>query len=39
MMRADEELDEKIDNENCAAELAARRGEVSAAIEMASDPA
>ncbi len=38
LMRADEELAEKIDNEKYAAELAARQGEVSDAIAMASDP-
>jgi hypothetical protein len=38
LMRADEELAEKIDNEKYAAELAARQGEVSDAIATASDP-
>jgi hypothetical protein len=38
LMRADEELAERIDNEKYAAELAARQGEVSDAIAMASDP-
>ena len=38
LMRADEELAEKIDNEKYAADLAARQGEVSDAIELASDP-
>jgi P-aminobenzoate N-oxygenase AurF len=36
LMRADEELAEKIDNEKYAAELAARHGEVDEAIAMAS---
>jgi P-aminobenzoate N-oxygenase AurF len=35
LMRADEELAEKIDNEKYAAELAARQGEVSGAITLA----
>ncbi len=39
LMHADEELAEKIDREKYAAELAARQGEVGAAIDMASEPA
>ncbi|MBO0824101.1 MAG: diiron oxygenase [Actinobacteria bacterium] len=38
LMRADEELAEKIDNEKYAAELAARQGEVSEAIAAAAEP-
>jgi hypothetical protein len=38
LMRADEEPAEKIDNEKYAAELAARQGEVSDAIALASGP-
>jgi len=38
LMRADEELAEKIDNEKYAAELAARQSEVSEAISLAGDP-
>ncbi len=39
LMRADEELAEKIDREKYAAELAARHGEVDEAIAMATGPA
>jgi hypothetical protein len=39
LMRADEELAEKIDDEKYAAELAARQGEVDDAIALAADPA
>jgi len=38
LMRADEELAEKIDNEKYAAELAARRCEVDDAIALAASP-
>src|SRR5215468_7814123 len=38
LMRADEELAEKIDNEKYAAELATRQGEVGEAIALASEP-
>ena len=39
LMRADEELAEKIDNEKYAAEVAARQSEVNEAIALAADPA